>query len=75
MLSFDCSVRKLHTALQHAVSLATPGTKACRRSFWAKVEGAAVRANSVRRPSRAEAEVPTQAISAEAGAESSEAPF
>jgi single-strand DNA-binding protein len=37
--------------------------------FWS------VRANSVRRLSRAEAEVPTQATSAEAGAESSEAPF
>jgi single-stranded DNA-binding protein len=32
-------------------------------------------ANSVRRLSRAEAEVPTHAASAEAGAESSEAPF
>ena len=37
--------------------------------FWS------VRANSVRRLSRAEAEVPTAAPSSEAGAESSEAPF
>jgi single-stranded DNA-binding protein len=37
--------------------------------FWS------VRANSVRRLSRAEAEIPTQAPSAEAAAESSEAPF
>jgi single-stranded DNA-binding protein len=37
--------------------------------FWS------VRANSVRRLSRAEAEVPTHAASAESGAESSEAPF
>ena len=37
--------------------------------FWS------VRANSVRRLSRAEAEVPTQSNGTEAGAESSEAPF
>jgi single-stranded DNA-binding protein len=37
--------------------------------FWS------VRANSVRRLSRADAEVPTQAPNAETGAESNEAPF
>jgi single-stranded DNA-binding protein len=37
--------------------------------FWS------VRANSVRRLSRAEAEIPSQASSAEAGAESGDAPY